>query len=162
MMTIVDEHTIGAAAPLCFQVAADVERWPVILPHYRFVTFQRKDAFGTGVVEMSAWRDFAGPIRYPTWWVSDMHVTESEPAVYYTHIDGFTKGMIVKWSFVPVATGTHVRISHTWAGPPWPFIGAFAWKHVIAQQFVSFIANRTLAGVAREAERLSSIGKQHV
>jgi hypothetical protein len=162
MFTIIDERTVRAPAPLCFRVAADVERWPDILPHYRFVHFQRKQSFGTGVVEMSAWRDFAGPLRYPTWWASDMHVNESEPAVYYTHIDGFTKGMVVKWSFDPVANGTHVRISHTWAGPPWPLIGAFAWQHFIAQQFVSFIANRTLAGVAYEAERLKSTGIEYV
>ena len=68
-MTIIDERTIHASVGECFRVAADVERWPDILPHYRFVTFREKRAFGTGVVEMSADRDIAGPLRWPTWWL---------------------------------------------------------------------------------------------
>jgi ribosome-associated toxin RatA of RatAB toxin-antitoxin module len=157
-MTIIDERTIRAPVETCFQVAADVERWPDILPHYRFVRFREKSGFGTGIVEMSAYRDFGGPLRYPTWWLSDMHVDDAEPAVHYTHVDGFTRGMIVKWSFDAIdasshAQHTHVRISHAWDGPPWPLIGALAWEHFISSQFVSFIATRTLAGVTVEAER---------
>jgi ribosome-associated toxin RatA of RatAB toxin-antitoxin module len=152
-MTTVDERIIAAPPQLCFRVAADVERWPDILPHYRWVRFQRKDAFGTGRVEMAAWRDFAGPLRYPTWWVSDMRVAPHEPAIYFIHVDGVTRRMDVKWSFVQHADGTHVRITHAWDGPPWPLIGRAAWNLIIGPHFVSFIARRTLAGVAREAER---------
>ncbi len=158
-MTITDEHIIHAPPGVCFQVAADVERWPDILPHYAFVRFRDHAGFGTGVVEMSAYRDFGGPLKYPTWWLSRMHVDTAEPAVHYTHIDGITKGMVVKWTFEPVAAGTHVRITHAWNGPPWLLIGRFAWEHVISKRFVSFIASRTLAGVAREAERIDRIGK---
>ena len=125
----------------------------MILPHYRHVAFEKSTGFGTGIVEMSAWRDFAGPLRYPTWWKSDMRVDVDEPAVYYRHIGGITTGMDVKWMFEDAPGGTHVSITHTWDGPPWPLIGRFAWEHVIARHFVSFIATRTLAGVAREAER---------
>jgi len=152
-MTTVDERTINAPPLLCFRVAADVERWPEILPHYRWVRFHERRAFGTGRVEMAAWRDFAGPLRYPTWWVSDMHVDENEPAIYFTHVDGITRRMDVKWSFIPDGARTLVRITHAWGGPPWPLVGAVAWRHVIGPHFVSFIATRTLAGVAREAER---------
>jgi len=42
-MRTVDEGRARAPADLCFRVAADVERWPEILPHYRWVRFQRKD-----------------------------------------------------------------------------------------------------------------------
>jgi hypothetical protein len=179
-MTIVDERTIHAPPGICFEVAADVERWPHILPHYLRVEFRAKRGFGTGIVEMAANRDFAGPVYYPTWWLSDMHVDAAEPAVYYTHVGGITRGMIVKWSFEardsqdsrdahdsrgaqPEASSqhTHVRITHTWDGPPWPLVGRFLWEHVIARQFVSFIATRTLAGVAAEAERRNSSGKHH-
>lgn len=153
-MTILDEHRMSAPANICFRVAADVERWPDILPHYRRVRFREQRGFGTGRVEMAAWRDFAGPVRYPTWWVSDMHVAEDEPAVFYRHVDGITRGMDVKWSFSPASTDTTlVRITHTWDGPPWPLIGPLAWRLIIAQHFVSAIAQRTLAGVAAEAAR---------
>jgi ribosome-associated toxin RatA of RatAB toxin-antitoxin module len=152
-MTTIDERFIAAPADLCFRVAADVERWPDILPHYRWVRFHRKDDFGTGRVEMAAWRDFAGPLRYPTWWVSDMHVAADEPAIHFTHVDGITRRMVVKWAFEPRAGGTHVRITHAWDGPRWPLIGPLAWRLVIGPRFVSVIAGRTLAGIGREAER---------
>jgi ribosome-associated toxin RatA of RatAB toxin-antitoxin module len=152
-MTTVDEHFVAAPADTCFRVAADVEQWPAILPHYRWVRYQRKDGFGTGLVEMAAWRDFAGPLRYPTWWVSEMHVAPDEPAMYFTHVRGITRRMDVKWSFEQRTGGTHVRITHSWDGPRWPLIGGPAWRLVIGPHFVSAIARRTLAGVAREAER---------
>lgn len=151
-MTTVDERSVAAPADVCFTVAADVERWPDILPHYRWVRFHRQDAFGTGRVEMAAWRDFAGPLRYPTWWVSEMYVTD-EPAIHFTHVDGITTRMDVKWSFTAQPGGTLVRITHAWDGPPWPLFGGAAWRHVIGPHFVSFIAQRTLAGVARAAEQ---------
>jgi ribosome-associated toxin RatA of RatAB toxin-antitoxin module len=152
-MTTVDERVMHAPPELCFRVAADVERWPDILPHYRHVRFHQQHGFGTGRVEMSAWRDFAGPLRYPTWWLSDMHVAAAEPAVYFRHVDGITRGMDVKWAFEPHDRDTLVRITHAWDGPPWPLIGQLAWHAVIGPHFVSFIARRTLLGVSREAER---------
>jgi len=153
-VTILDEHRMDAPRDVCFRVAADVERWPVILPHYRWVRFQERHAFGTGRVEMAAWRDFGGPLRYPTWWVSDMRVDADEPAVYYEHVDGITRGMTVKWMFEPLPDGaTSVKITHAWNGPPWPLVGPLAWQLVISRHFVSVIAQRTLAGVAAEASR---------
>lgn len=153
-MTILDEHRMDAPPDVCFRVAADVERWPAILPHYRWVRFHERRAFGTGRVEMAAWRDFGGPLRYPTWWVSDMRVAQDEPAVYYRHVDGITRGMDVKWMFESQPDGgTRVRITHAWDGPAWPLIGPLAWQLVISRQFVSAIAQRTLAGVAAEAAR---------
>lgn len=153
MTSTVDERLMRAPVAQCFAIAADVERWPDILPHYRWVRFQRKDAHATGRVEMAAWRDFAGPARYPTWWVSDMHVDEREPAIYFRHVDGITRGMDVKWAFRERDGGTHVVITHAWKGPEWPLLGPLAWQLVIGPHFVSYIAARTLAGVAAEAER---------
>jgi hypothetical protein len=62
--------------------------------------------------------------------------------------------MNVKWSFEARADGsTFVRIVHEWNGPEWPLIGGAAANLVIGPHFVSAIAQRTLAGVASEAER---------
>ena len=152
-MTILDQRFMHAPVDVCFRVAADVERWPDILSHYRWVRFHEQRGFGTGRVEMAAWRDFGGPLRYPTWWVSQMRADPDGPAVHYRHVDGITRGMEVKWAFEPAAEGTHVRITHAWDGPPWPLIGDLAWRLIIAPAFVSVIAKRTLAGVAAEAER---------
>jgi ribosome-associated toxin RatA of RatAB toxin-antitoxin module len=152
-MTILDERFVHAPPQTCYRVGADVEGWPAILPHYRFVRFRERLAAGAGIVEMAAWRDFGGPLRYPTWWLSEMRVDEAAPAVHYRHVDGITRGMDVTWSFTPENGGTRISITHTWDGPAWPLIGGFAWKHIIAPHFVSFIATRTLRGIAAEAER---------
>ena len=152
-MTTVDERIVGAPATICFDVAADVERWPQILPHYRWVRFHDRRASGTGLVEMAAWRPFGGVLRYPTWWLSEMRTEPDVPAVHYRHVRGITRGMDVKWEFFPVANGTRVRITHEWDGPAWPLIGSAAANLVIGPQFISAIAARTLAGVGREAER---------
>ncbi len=151
-MLRIDERVVHARPGTCFLVAADVERWPALLPHYRRVRFQRKDGFGRGLVEMAAWRHF-GPLRYPTWWVSEMASDHTGPIVRYRHVDGITRGMDVRWEFLPHQDGTRVRIVHEWAGPSWPLVGTFAASRVIGPHFVSAIAQRTLAGVGTEAER---------
>lgn len=152
-MRTVDECTARAPADVCFRVAANVEGWPSILPHYRWVSFRRKDAFATGVVEMAAWRNF-GPFPWPTWWVSEMSPGEEDFTVRYHHVEGITRGMDVWWQVKPIDDETcHLSIIHEWSGPRWPVIGGFAAEHVIGPHFVSHIAGRTLAGVAAAAER---------
>ena len=154
-MRTVDERVVRAPAQTMFEITADVERWPELLSHYRHVRF-RERMHGTGIVEMSANRPF-GPLAWPTWWVSLMEIQHradgSPPAIRFRHIDGVTRGMEVQWSFTPVTEGTHVTVLHLWNGPSWPLIGRLAANAVIGPVFVHGIASRTLAGLARAAER---------
>jgi uncharacterized membrane protein len=152
-----DEQICHAPADVAFQVAADVEDWPRILSHYRWVRFQRKDSFAQGLVEMAAWRHFAA-LGYPTWWVSEMEYDAPSLTVRYRHVQGVTTGMDVVWQVRPLPDGTssHLSIIHEWDGPTWPVIGRFAADHVIGPGFVSHIAGLTLKGVATEAERRSA------
>jgi ribosome-associated toxin RatA of RatAB toxin-antitoxin module len=153
----IDERITQAPPDVCFQVAADVERWPEILPHYRWVRFLRRDGFATGLVEMAAWRHF-GPVGWPTWWISEMTHDAPRRTVTYQHVYGITRGMDVLWEVTPLPGGrSHLRIVHEWTGPEWPLIGGFAADRVIGPHFVSAIAGRTLAGVAREAERQAGL-----
>lgn len=147
-----NELLMRAAPAACLRVAADVERWPEILPHYREVRFERKDGFGRGRVRMAAFRDF-GPMPWPTWWTSEMATVPEEPAVHYRHVAGITTGMDVVWQFHPAEEGTRVVILHDWTGPRWPLIGGFAARRVIGPGFIRVVADRTLAGVRREVER---------
>ena len=157
-MVTIDEARTPADSDLCFRVAADVERWPEILPHYRWVRFQEQTGFAEGRVEMAAWRPF-GLFNYPTWWVSDMEHDPQERTVTYKHVDGITRGMDVLWEVHPQpAGGSLLRITHTWDGPAWPLISGLAANLVIGPHFISAIAGRTLAGVVRAAEARSSAG----
>lgn len=159
LMTTVDERLVRAPLDRVFAVAADVARWPAHLPHYRFVRFRAHAPDGGGIVEMAADRPF-GPLRWPTWWVSAMEVrapaSSADPCVRFLHLEGITKGMDVAWEFAEVEGGTHVRIVHVWNGPRWPLVGTIAARGVIGPVFVHGIASRTLAGIARAAERATT------
>ena len=155
-MTTIDERLVRAPLERIFALAAEVERWPALLPHYRYVRFLERRADGGGIVDMSAYRPF-GLLHWPTWWRSSMRVHPPSgtgaPAVRFTHIGGVTRGMEVEWSFRATAEGTHVRILHVWDGPPIPAVGAAAATLVIGPVFVHGIASRTLEGLAGAAER---------
>src|SRR3989442_14558278 len=89
----VDQVLIRAPVARVFQFACEIERWPYILPHYRWVRFlDCRDRGGT--VEMAAWRPF-GLLRYPVWWVSEMAVDRTACEVRYRHVGGITAGMSV-------------------------------------------------------------------
>ena len=154
-METIDERIVAAPPGTMFDVARDVEHWPAHLAHYRFVRFRERSPGELSVVEMSAYRHF-GPIGWPTWWLSLMEVLPERPAIRFRHIGGITKEMDVEWSFEPVANGTRVRIVHAWDGPRWPLIGVFAARTVIGPVFIHGIASRTLAGLARVAERAAA------
>ena len=155
-MTTVDEQLVHAPLARIFALAAEVERWPALLPHYRYVRFTERRSDGGGIVEMSASRPF-GVLQWPTWWRSRMRVHPPGgtvgPSIRFTHIGGVTRGMEVEWSFSVVGDGTHVRIVHVWDGPAWPAVGSSAATLVIGPVFVHGIASRTLAGLAAHAER---------
>ena len=125
-------------------LAAGIERWPEILPHYRWVTLLE----GGGdrkVVEMAARRD-----RIPVKWraVQEIHRGGATPVITYRHIWGVTKGMEVDWTFEPRPDqgDVVVRIRHEFL-PPWPLIGGLAAERVIGPHFVGHIAGLTLATI---------------
>ncbi len=150
-MRTLDHITIHAPVDRVFAVASDVERWPEFLSHYRWVRMMERTVTG-GVVDMAAWRHF-GPLRYPTWWVSQMEIVPDRHLVRYRHIDGITRGMDVEWRIRQRDDRVQVWIEHLWDGPPWPLLGRLAANRVIGPVFIHHIASRTLAGVKREAER---------
>lgn len=154
-MRTVDVLRTTASPDVCFEVAADVERWPDILSHYRWVRFQRKDGFARGLVEMAAWRPFPG-FGYPTWWASEMDHDRTTRTVTYKHVGGITTGMDVWWEVIDEGDQTLLQIIHEWDGPRWPLIGRFAANWVIGPHFIHAIASRTLAGIVAEAERRSA------
>ena len=150
-MRTVDRCLMRAPIERVFAAASDVEQWPRLLPHYRWVTM-RERSNGTGIVEMAAWRPF-GVVKYPTWWVSRMEIDRDQWQVRYQHIDGITRGMDVVWQLVPGDNTTDVTIVHEWSGPRWPLVGGLAAGLVIGPVFIHGIASRTLAGIARHVER---------
>jgi len=123
-------------------LAADIERWPVILPHYRWVTLLDGDGDRT-TAEMAARRG-----RVPVKWraVQVIDRTGLTPVIRFQHIGGVTKGMDVAWSFRSHDRGVAVTIDHEFH-PPWPVVGEFVADRVIGPHFVEAIARKTLATI---------------
>ena len=150
-MHTLDRIRINAPIGRVFEAAVQVEQWPDILSHYRWVRKLRASADG-GLVEMAAWRPF-GRLKYPTWWVSEMWIDQPRAAVHYRHVGGITTGMDVVWQLEPLEQETEVTIVHRWTGPRWPLVGSAAASLVIGPVFIHGIASRTLSGIKHHLER---------
>ena len=147
-MEVVNEIFIRAPAARVFALAADTERWPQILPHYRSVR-RRAGNDRHKIVEMAAWRDL-----YPVRWTAEQRSFPEELRITFRHVRGISRGMAVEWRLTPVAGGTHVRIWHEFHSDL-PLVGDFFARRIVGDLFVGAIAGRTLRRIRQLAERQS-------
>ena len=136
---------IDAPLERIFPLAAEVERWPEHLPHYRYVR-RLPSANGERRFAMGARRG-----RIPVRWEATQRLLPDERRIEFVHTGGVTRGMAVAWRFEPKGDGWEVSIEHE-LHLGWPLIGGFAAEHVIGPQFVEAIAMRTLRRVKLLAE----------
>jgi ribosome-associated toxin RatA of RatAB toxin-antitoxin module len=145
-METTNEIVIGADPDTVFDLAAAVEDWPRILPHYRWV--RRLTDEGTRrTVEMAAWRDV-----YPVRWTAVVEPAPGRRLLRFTHIGGPVRGMEVEWRLTPVAGGTHVVIRHR-LDPRMGLLGRLFAEYIAGRLFIRNIAGKTLRCMKREAER---------
>ena len=154
------ENSVVIRGPLdrIVALAADVEAWPRLLPHYRWVMLL--DGGGDRkVVEMAARRGW-WPVRWRA--IQTIDRSTSPPTIRYRHIWGPTRGMEVGWDFRPEPAGVVVRIWHD-LDLRWPLVGptplgrAIA-AGVIGPGFVGPIAGQTLATIKAIVEREREAG----
>ena len=129
-----------------FEVAADLEKWPKFLPHYRYIHYLERGA-NRNVVRMAARRG-----NIPVSWVSEEVIDPDKYEVRFRHLRAWTKGMEVVWTFVEQPSGVLVSIAHDlhFRIPPLspiaePIIGGF---------FISYVANQTLKHMKAYVENL--------
>jgi len=134
-------------APLerVFALAADVERWPEWLPHYRYVR-RLPDPTGERRFAMGARR---GPI--PVRWEAIQRPRPSEGVIEFEHIGGVTRGMQVAWRLREGDDGVEVTLEHQ-LRLHWPVVGELIARWVIGPQFVEAIARRTLRRIKQLSE----------
>lgn len=128
-----------------FALAADVERWPEILPHYRYVRAVR-DPNGERRFAMGARR---GPI--PVTWEAIQRPDRDARTIEFVHTGGVTRGMWVAWRFEPRRGAVDVSIEHRLT-LRWPLIGDVVARRIIGPQFIEAIAGRTLRRIKILAE----------
>jgi ribosome-associated toxin RatA of RatAB toxin-antitoxin module len=89
-----------------FETAADLELWPKILPHYRYIQFLERGP-DHNVVVMAARRS-----GIPISWTSEQTIDRERFQVRFLHLKAWTKGMHVVWTFSDTRDGVLVTISH--------------------------------------------------
>jgi ribosome-associated toxin RatA of RatAB toxin-antitoxin module len=126
---------IRAPLPTIFAATSDLERWPQVLPHYRWIHVLERTG-NSMIVQMAARRGCL-PIK----WTSHFEVADGE--LRFRHLKAFTRGMDVKWTFTQTDDGVLVRISHKldrwYAG-------------LLARLFIHPVATRTLAAFKKHLE----------
>src|SRR5918911_2224040 len=90
---------IRADPDVVFRLAARVEDWPRLLPHYRWVRVLRQTP-ESRIIEMAARRDVI-PVR----WTAEQRVFPRQRRITFRHIGGVTRGMDVVWKLTPEAEG---------------------------------------------------------
>jgi len=140
-----NEIVIAAPARRIYDLAVATERWPELLPHYRYVRVL-EERNGRRIVEMAALRDFI-PIR----WVAEQTSDPDLPSIHFRHIAGWTRGMDVAWRFEPLGSGTRVTIEHDLAFA-FPVAADWLGRHVVSDFFVANVAGKTLARMKVLAE----------
>ena len=121
---------------MIFETAANLELWPKILPHYRYIRFLERGR-DRNLVIMAATRS-----GLPISWTSEEIIDRDNFEIRFHHLKAWTKGMRVVWTFSETAGGVVVAISHdlrfrvsTLAPIMDPIIGDF---------LIHNIANKTL------------------
>jgi ribosome-associated toxin RatA of RatAB toxin-antitoxin module len=89
-----------------FETAANLELWPKILPHYRYIRFLQRSP-DRNIVVMAARRS-----GIPISWTSEQIINRSRLEIHFHHLKAWTKGMNVVWTFSDTQDGVLVVISH--------------------------------------------------
>jgi ribosome-associated toxin RatA of RatAB toxin-antitoxin module len=119
-----------------FETAANLELWPRILPHYRYIRYLEQSP-NRNVVVMAATRS-----GIPISWTSEQIIDRDRVEVRFRHLKAFTKGMRVVWTFQEVPAGVLVEIEHDLAFRV-KILAPIADK-IIGDFFIYNIANKTL------------------
>lgn len=136
---------IQAPRETIFGTAADLARWPRILPHYRYIQFLRRLP-DRSIVKMAAVRS-----GIPISWTSEFVIDRERMELRFLHLKAFTRGMRVIWTFKETPVGVLVEIMHALrfrvsrlAPIAEPIIGNF---------FIHHVANQTLQAMKAYIER---------
>lgn len=119
-----------------FETAANLELWPKILPHYRYIKYLERGP-ERNLVVMAATRS-----GIPISWTSEQIIDRDRFEVRFHHLKAFTKGMHVVWTFKETAAGVLVEILHDLKFR----VPAFApiADQIIGRFFIHHIASQTL------------------
>jgi len=161
--TSISRH-IRADPRVIFDLAAQVQDWPRILPHYRWVHVLASERPDQRTVEMAARRDvLRGVVGFPLRWTAVETTYPAQGRIEFEHIGGITRGMRVAWTIERSAreSSVLVRIRHVFE-PRWPVPSELV-RLIVGEYFVNGVARRTLRCIAELAEgqaRIQSLSEE--
>ncbi len=127
-------------------LASQVERWPVILPHYRYVELLEIEG-PRRIVEMAAWRGWI-PLR----WRSVVEALPAERRILFEHVGGGARGMAVEWRIVQHDGFVRATIVHRLDNLRYRIVRTRLGRYVLADQLIAPVAGRTLARLKQLVE----------
>lgn len=136
---------IQAPREAIFATAADLARWPRILPHYRYIHFLRRLP-DRSIVKMAAVRS-----GIPISWTSEFVIDRERTELRFLHLKAFTRGMRVIWTFKETPAGVLVEIMHALRFRV-PQLAPIA-EPIIGNFFIQHVANETLRAMKAHVER---------
>jgi len=141
------ERRVHADKRVLYELAARVEDWPLLLPHYRSVRVLDTAPDGLRrTVTMRARRDVLDGQAWsgiPLRWTAVQTLLPDEPRVAFDHVAGPTRGMRVAWTFTDQPNGwVLVGLRHEFA-PSWPVPEVLV-RLIVGEYFVNGVARRTL------------------
>ena len=119
-----------------FEIAANLELWLQILPHYRHIRYLERSP-NRNIVVMAATRS-----GIPISWTSEQVIDRERVEIHFHHLKAFTKGMHVVWTFRDAPGGVLVEIMHDLAFRV-NLLAPMADK-IIGDFFIHNIASKTL------------------
>ena len=147
-----------------YQLAADIQDWGWILPHYRYLRVTEENG-NRRTADFGATRSFVvmrfkkrrspddpdnAPVVYtesgfdfPVQWQARQETFPAERRITYQHIGGITKGMRVEWRITPQRDRMKVVIDHE-LNYKFPIFGKWFADKIVGQLFVHNIAGKTL------------------
>ena len=127
---------IHAPKVAIFETAANLELWPEILPHYRYIRYLERGE-NRNIVVMAAVRS-----GIPIKWTSEEIIHRDRAEIHFNHLKAFTKGMHVVWKFTDTPDGVRVEILHE-LNFRIPLLAPIM-DPIIGDFFIRNVANKTL------------------
>jgi aromatase len=128
-----------------FRLAADIQDWPALLPHYRYMRILEQSE-RVKVADFGASRN-----GFPVHWRARQELFPEENRIIFQHIGGITRGMWVEWRLEARGDPVHVEIIHDLTYPI-PVLGPLFAHYIVGNLFVSHIANKTLRCIKAKVE----------
>jgi len=136
---------INAPKSDIFETAANLELWPKILPHYRYIRYLARGP-QRNLVVMAAVRS-----GIPISWTSEQVIDRDRNEIRFLHLKAWTKGMRVIWSFRETPAGVLVEIAHDLKFRN--RVLAPLVEPIIGKLFIHHIASKTLRCMKAHIER---------